>query len=157
MVTRLYWSIFFILGFSQDAAAGIQSSLLDTVIRLPTSIKQITRCGTWQRDNQSGYVQLVLGEVNSGAGTELYVQWISDPMQEDEPAKLVRTIGFPELNDDHAQYYFTSIECFTKQKIIHIKVSGQFEHDEDNRTHHFLIKLVDVGRYQLTEVAPRVK
>jgi hypothetical protein len=156
MVTRLWWCAVFILGISQSAAAGIQSSLLDTVTQLPTAITQISRCGTWRQNNQSGYVQLVLGEVNSGAGTELYVRWISDPTQ-DEPAKLVRTIGFPELNDDHAQYYFTSVECSTNRKIIHIKVSAQFEHDEHNRTHHFLIKLVDIGRYQLAETTRSTK
>lgn len=125
-----------------------QSSLLGTVAKLPIEIRTVTTCGAWKYKGQSGHYRLIVGDVYQGAGTEVYVQWVIAPTQ-DKSQEVLTTLAFPELNDDHAQYYFDTAECLKIGKSYYIKLRGSYEHDEDDKRHEILIRLIDVGRYEV--------
>lgn len=149
-VTNWKANLLFIVGSCSVAYAGIQSSLLGTVQKLPVEIRTVTTCGEWEYEGKSGYYRLVIGDVYHGAGTEVYVQWVIAPTQ-DKSQEVLTTLAFPELNDDHAQYYFETAECLKVGRNQHIKLKGSYEHDEVDREHEITIRLINVGRYELRE------
>jgi hypothetical protein len=124
--------------------------LQNTAEHLPVSIREVKRCGTWQSKDQQGYYRILVGDVYDGAGSELYIQLVTDPGQ-NEPSKIIKTIPISELNNDHAQYYFQSVECVSSRKATNIIVNTLFEHDEKEKNHQFSITMIDVDRYQLIE------
>ena len=133
-----------------SAASASENFMLTPVENLPLSIRQVSRCGAWQEGGRSGYFRVVVGDVAEGAGSELYIQVVTDAGQE-TPSSLVRTIPVSELNDDHAQYYFKSVECVKAGRFYQVNVRALYEHDDVERTHYFSIRLVEADRYQFLE------
>lgn len=136
------------------ASAGTNSYLMADVEKLPIDIRIIRNCGNWQHEGQEGYYRLIVGDVHEAAGSELYVQWISNPSQERRSA-IVTTTPIIELNDDHNQYYLSSVECKTVGKSTYIMVTGLYEHDQGNQIHKISVKLFGLGKYKLDEKVKR--
>jgi len=150
-MVKIFFAIFLIGGLLQSAmATGSESFLLGAVENLPTSLRIVKTCGNWQYGQQEGYYRLIIGDVHNGAGSEVYVQFITNPDQ-NTASKLIKTLAFSELNNDHSQYYFQSIDCSTVGKFTYVNVTGQYEHDEIPKMHHISIKLIDMNHYQLVE------
>ncbi len=149
---KMIRKIIFVLScvcLSQSATA-IESQLYGEVDQLPINIRIVKSCGAWQSDNRDGYYRLIVGGVYDGAGSEIYVQWITNATQE-KKSELVKTLAFPELNNDHAQYSIQSADCKKVGKSTVITAKALFEHDENDQVHEMSIKLIDIGKYQLSD------
>ncbi|MDE5152332.1 hypothetical protein PYL79_21885, partial [Paenibacillus larvae subsp. larvae] len=90
------------------ALAVLPSHAADSWMRaqveaLPAFVRQVLPCGQWQEAGRQGTYRVVEANVHEGAGSELYVQWVTDPLQ-GEASRTTKTLAFPELNDDHRQY-----------------------------------------------------
>lgn len=120
---------------------------MNEVKKIPLEYRTIKTCGTWKAENKDGYYRIVVADVYDGAGSEIYAQWITNTTQE-RKSELIKTLAFPELNNDHSQYSIQTIDCKTKGKFTHIKLKALHEHDETNRIHNISIKLIDVGKYK---------
>lgn len=130
------------------AHAGIQSILMESVEQLPVELRTVETCGNWKHGGRAGYYRLVVGDVYKGVGSEVYVQWIENPTEETS-AKVVATLTFPEINDDHNQYYFTQTQCVKAGRHYEVKLVGFYEHDDFEREHELRIRLIDIGRYEI--------
>lgn len=135
-------------------ASAVESTLLNQVEQLPINYNTVKTCGSWHADDKDGYYRLVVGDVYDGAGSEVYVQWITNATQE-KHAELVKTLAFKELNNDHLQYLITNADCQKDGKSWTIKLKASFEHDEHDEVHRISIKLIDIGAYQLTDKVAR--
>lgn len=131
-------------------AIGSTNLLFDAVENLPASFRIVKHCGNWRHAQQEGYYRLIVGDVYGGAGSEVYVQLMTNPEQ-DAPSKVIKTLSFPELNNDHSQYYFSSADCSKVKEITYVNLKGTYEHDEVEKTHYISIKLIDMDHYQITE------
>jgi hypothetical protein len=141
--------LLFLAGVYQNGYA-IESTLLGEVEKLPIHYRIVKTCGNWKAENKDGYYRLIIGDVYDGAGSEIYVQWITNPTQE-KHSELIKTLAFPELNNDHSQYSFQSADCKKEGKYTFIKAKALYEHDEGEQIHDISIKLIDVGKYQLSD------
>lgn len=151
MVKRFLPVLWLLAAIGQPAHA-IESMLLDRVAALPIEYRLVKSCGSWQADGKEGYYRIIVGDVYDGAGSEIYVQWIEQATQE-KHASLIRTLAFPELNNDHQQYYFLSVECEKKGRHTYVKAKATYEHDEADEVHGISIRLLDIGRYELSRSA----
>jgi hypothetical protein len=86
-------------------------------------------------------------QVYGGAGTEVYMQWLSSPDQSTLEVQLVRTIAIEEFNNDHAQYFFSEATCSGSRSFSSLVLRGTYEHDERPRTRVFNVKVFDTGKY----------
>lgn len=139
--------LLFLIFASQNSYA-LESMWLDEVSKLSVDYRIVSACGSWKAEDREGYYRLVLADVYRGAGSEIYVQWISNPTQEKD-AEVVKTLTFPELNNDHSQYSFQTAECKKIGKFTYIKAKASYEHDEEDLIHNISIKLIDIGKYEL--------
>jgi hypothetical protein len=146
----LFLSLIFISQYSN----AVESNLLNEVNKLPIEYRIIKTCGNWQAENRDGYYRLIVGDVYDGAGSEIYVQWITNATQE-KHSELIKTLTFPELNNDHSQYSFQSADCKKEGKFTYIKAKALYEHDEGNQIHNISIKLIDIGKYELHDKVSR--
>jgi len=146
----LFLSLIFISQYSN----AVESNLLNEVNKLPIEYRIIKTCGNWQAENKDGYYRLIVGDVYDGAGSEIYVQWITNATQE-KHSELIKTLTFPELNNDHSQYSFQSADCKKEGKFTYIKAKALYEHDEGNQIHNISIKLIDIGKYELHDKVSR--
>lgn len=146
----LFLSLIFISQYSN----AVESNLLNEVNKLPIEYRIIKTCGNWQAENKDGYYRLIVGDVYDGAGSEIYVQWITNATQE-KHSELIKTLTFPELNNDHSQYSFQSADCKKEGKFTYIKAKALYEHDEGNQIHNISIKLIDIGKYELHDKVNR--
>jgi len=142
--------IFFILISISGYATSLESMLLESVQALPLNYRIIKTCGDWQVKNTHGYYRLVVADVYDGAGSEVYVQWIAHPTPE-QKSKLIKTLAFSELNDDHSQYLIQTANCEKKGGFLYVTIKALYEHDEKDLVHRFSIKLIDIGKYELRE------
>ena len=143
-------TVFMALVVAGRANAGIESQQLHKVQALRIEVRSVKSCGTWEVDGRSGHYRLVIADVYNGAGSELYVQWVIDATQE-KAAVVLQTVPIRELNDDHSQYDFLSVDCERKGKASYVRARAHFEHDERPKVHVFAIRLLGVGRYELKE------
>lgn len=140
--------------FIFQQAHAVESTLLGDVEKLPIHYRIVKTCGNWKAENKDGYYRLIVGDVYAGAGSEIYVQWITNATQENH-AELIKTLAFPELNNDHAQYSFQSADCRNEGKFTYIKAKALYEHDEGDQIHDISIKLIDIGKYQLSDTVKK--
>ncbi|WP_157462585.1 hypothetical protein [Curvibacter gracilis] len=142
--------IFFTLISISGYAASLESMLLESVQALPLNYRIIKTCGDWRVKDTRGYYRLVVADVDDGAGSEVYVQWITHSTLE-QKSKLIKTLAFSELNNDHAQYLIQTATCEKKGGFAYVTIKALYEHDEKDLVHHFLIRLIDIGKYELGE------
>jgi len=152
MIKKTIVLLFSVYG-SQNANA-IESTLLGDVEKLPVHYRVVKTCGNWTAENKNGYYRLIVGDVYDGAGSEIYVQWITNATQE-KHAEIIKTLAFPELNNDHSQYSFQSADCKREGKSTYIKARALYEHDEGDKIHDISIKLIDIGKYQLSDTVKK--
>lgn len=76
------------------------------------------------------------------------MQWIARSTATGK-SRLVQTLGFSELNDDHSQYYIKTAGCEKRGGFTYVNLKALYEHDEKNKVHDITIKLINVGRYEL--------
>lgn len=141
------------------AVAVLPSHAADSWMRaqveaLPVFVRQVLPCGQWQEAGRQGTYRVVEANVHESAGSELYVQWVTEPLQ-GEASRTTRTLAFPELNDDHRQYRFDSLQCRSRGAGIEITVKARYEHDEDDRLHTFAVRVEPGGSYRMTEAGAR--
>jgi hypothetical protein len=133
---------------------AINSQLLREVSALPTEYRIVQRCGEWRQGDRVGYHRVVVGDVYNGAGSELYVQWIEQSMPDRAPT-VVKTLAVRELNDDHGQYDFESVDCEQRSDRTTIRARATYEHDEPGQVHDISIQLLEVGKYRLSQSVVR--
>lgn len=95
---------------------------------------------------------MVVVDVHEGAGSEIYVQWLTQPTQEAR-SELVRTLAFPELNDDHSQYAIQEMRCRKVGSGIEIAIKAQYEHDTVEKTHAIRVLVKAAGTYAISGMA----
>ena len=83
-----------------------------------------------------------------GVGSELYVQILKNPTQEKD-AEIIKTIKISELNDDHSQYTIKNLNCQSVKSLTYISVEAEYEHDETDVAHRFLIKIDKFNNYKI--------
>jgi hypothetical protein len=132
---------------------AINSMLASEIEHLAPSVKSVWTCGTWGRADVEGRYRIIVGDVNSGAGQELYVQWVAQQPSESAP-RVVTTVAIRELNDDHNQYEIADVRCSVKGRTTRLIVRAINEHDEAQRPRSFTIRLNADGSYRL-EPPPR--
>lgn len=136
--------------FFSEYSVALESLWMDDVENLSVDYRIIKKCGDWRAGGEVGYYRLVVVDVYGGAGSEIYAQWITNPTAENK-SKLVKTLAFSELNNDHSQYFIQSADCERRNGSTYINLKALYEHDEKNKLHDISIKLIDVGRYELRE------
>ncbi|AVS75772.1 hypothetical protein [Paracidovorax cattleyae] len=143
-------------GFAAVPASthAAESWMRAQVEALPASVRQVLPCGQWTEASRQGTYRVVEANVNEGAGSELYVQWVTDPLQ-GEPSRVTKTVAFSELNDDHSQYRFESVQCRARGAAIEITVKARYEHDEDDRLRTFNVRVEPGGGYRVNEAGAR--
>lgn len=155
MVRRPTKQLFFaalVIAFPMAHAAD--SWMRPQVETLPAAIRQVLACGQWTQASRQGSYRVVEANVHEDAGSELYVQWVTDPLQGD-PSRVTRTLAFPELNDDHGQYRFDSVQCRARGGAIEVTVKARYEHDEDDRLRTFTVRVEPGGTYRVSETGAR--
>lgn len=130
---------------------GSISLMKNEVAALPPSIRTITHCGSWKFGQEEGIYRLIIADVYGGVGSEVYVQFVANDKSDLGNYKILKTLDFPELNNDHNQYYFKSIGCKKAGKISYIQLKGTNEHDDANKTHHILIEVLDMEHYKIID------
>ncbi|WCM93865.1 hypothetical protein M5C99_03810 [Acidovorax sp. NCPPB 2350] len=149
-----------ILGALAGAVAALSTAhaadswMRPQVEALPAFVRQVLPCGQWTQGERQGSWRVVNADVHEGAGSELYVQWLTDPLQ-GEPSRITKTLAFPELNDDHRQYRFESLQCRAAGAAIEITVKARYEHDEDDRLRTFTVRVEPGGGYRVRESGAR--
>lgn len=147
MLTRLILPPLFLL-CAVPSANAIQSQFFDAVKALPAELSLVKTCGAWEADGQKGTLRMIVADVMNGVGNELYVQWIAE---ENTTRRLLETLAFPELNDDHGQYTFQTVSCEQRESGVVITVVADYEHDENGQKHEISIELAGVGKYRLSD------
>lgn len=137
-----------------SSAHAADSWMRAQVEALPASVRQVLPCGQWTQASRQGTYRVVEANVNEGAGSELYVQWVTDPLQGD-PSRVTKTVAFSELNDDRSQYRFESVQCRARGAAIEITVKARYEHDEDDRLRTFNVRVEPEGGYRVNEAGAR--
>lgn len=122
-------------------ALGIESQLLGTVRDLPPELYLSVPCGTWSASGSQGYLRLVVVSVYGGAGSETYLQRIETPEQGSQTLKLVETVGFAELNNDHSQYSVSSAHCTRRSGHWVVELVAAYEHDGPGVKHRIRISM----------------
>ena len=133
---------------------AVQSQLATQVEELAVGWRIVKRCGSWQAQGRDGHYRIVVGDVYDGAGSELYVQWVTQATQE-QSAVVVKTVSIAELNDDHNQYDVESVDCLGRGRSTWVRVRATQEHDEGRRWRDITIRLRDGGGYSLDQVVRR--
>jgi len=136
------------------AAHAVESRQRELVAALPPAVRSVQSCGRWREGEADGSYRLVVADVDDGAGTELYVQWLRDPSPSGGPV-LVRSVPVRELNDDHAQFEITELRCLARHASTTVEVRAWFEHDAKPRLHTWRLELRAGGVYRLRAVSPR--
>jgi len=132
--------------------ANASDSLLKAQVEsIPVYVQKVETCGAWTRGEQTGYYRVVVVDVNEGGGSEIYVQWLTYPTQGRKP-EVVRTLAFPELNDDHSQYTIQSMRCKKAGSGIEIAIQAQYEHDTVDRTHAIRVRVKAAGTYAISGI-----
>jgi hypothetical protein len=137
-----------------SSAHAADSWMRAQVEALPVFVRQVLPCGQWQEAGRQGTYRVVEANVHESAGSELYVQWVTEPLQ-GEASRTTRTLAFPELNDDHRQYRFDSLQCRSRGAAIEITVKARYEHDEDDRLRTFTVRVQPGGSYRVAEAGAR--
>lgn len=133
--------------------ANASDSLLKAQVEsLPILVQKVETCGAWTQADRAGYYRVVVVDVHEGAGSEIYVQWLTQPTQERRP-ELVRTLAFPELNDDHSQYAIQEMRCRKVGSGIEIAIKAQYEHDTVEKTHAIRVLVKAAGTYAISGMA----
>lgn len=133
--------------------ANASDSLLKAQVEsLPIHVQKVETCGAWSQADRAGYYRVVVVDVHEGAGSEIYVQWLTQPTQERRP-ELVRTLAFPELNDDHSQYAIQEMRCRKVGSGIEIAIKAQYEHDTVEKTHAIRVLVKAAGTYAISGMA----
>ena len=133
------------------AAHAIESQAIGQVRALPPTLQQVVRCGQWTAGSSTGHYRVVLIEVSSGAGTEVYVQRV----QGGEAPRVVDTIPIEELNNDHAQYQVSTARCAGPGERIRIQLLATFEHDDADLVHRIDIRMSRSGAYSIRDTPTR--
>ncbi|GKS84892.1 hypothetical protein AVMA1855_12090 [Acidovorax sp. SUPP1855] len=133
-------------------ATASESLLTRQVESLPLSVQKVETCGAWTQADRAGYYRVVVVDVHEGAGSEIYVQWLTQPTQE-RRSELVRTLAFPELNDDHSQYAIQEMRCRKVGSGIEIAIKAQYEHDTVEKTHAIRVLVKAAGTYAISGMA----
>lgn len=133
-------------------ATASESLLTRQMESLPLSVQKVETCGAWSQADRAGYYRVVVVDVHEGAGSEIYVQWLTQPTQERRP-ELVRTLAFPELNDDHSQYAIQEMRCRKVGSGIEIAIKAQYEHDTVEKTHAIRVLVKAAGTYAISGMA----
>ncbi|GKS92859.1 hypothetical protein [Acidovorax sp. SUPP2825] len=133
-------------------ATASESLLTRQVESLPLSVQKVETCGAWTQADRAGYYRVVVVDVHEGAGSEIYVQWLTQPTQE-RRSELVRTLAFPELNDDHSQYAIQAMRCRKVGSGIEIAIKAQYEHDTVEKTHAIRVLVKAAGTYAISGMA----
>lgn len=133
--------------------ANASDSLLKAQVEsLPILVQKVETCGAWTQADRAGYYRVVVVDVHEGAGSEIYVQWLTQPTQEAR-SELVRTLAFPELNDDHSQYAIQEMRCRKVGSGIEIAIKAQYEHDTVEKTHAIRVLVKAAGTYAISGMA----
>ncbi len=135
------------VGLACAQATGSVSLQQKRVEGLSGDVVQVVPCGPWRDGDQVGERRLVLMRVHGGAGTEVYLQWLSAPDPATWQVRPVRTIGIGELNNDHAQHLFSQATCSGGRAHASVVLRGVVEHDERARTRVFDVTVQDTGKY----------
>ncbi len=130
-------------------ALGSVSVQRAQVAALSGDVLRVLDCGQWSEGDKFGSRRLVLMRVYGGAGTEVYMQWLSAPEEKTYAIQAVRTIGIEELNNDHSQYVFDHATCRAGKSFATVTLRGTYEHDEKPKVHVFEVRVDNSGKYVL--------
>lgn len=132
------------------SALGIESSALPLAQNLPPEVQQVATCGQWKVGKDSGYYRFIVVTVSGGAGTEVYVQKIEIANATSSSLRILETTTFPQLNNDHSQYYFDTARCGQSGHRHFVELTGTYEHDEEDVEHLVRIYLDPSMPYRVT-------
>lgn len=135
---------------------ALESVHFELVAGLPSFYQMVKNCGDWNSSDGNGYRRVIVTDAYRGVGSELYVQSIKKPTQEKD-AEVVKTIKISELNDDHSQYTIKKLSCQYVKSLTYISIEAEYEHDEVDVTHQFLIKIDINNNYKLFDKTRRKK
>ena len=136
-------------------------TLEETATNLNPFIQSVSMCGEWHHKNEKGRFRVIYGWL--WGHTEIYVQWIADPIwypekgQEERPEPLVvKTLSFPDLNDYESATDLINVKCEKQNGQWAITADAHNGHEEGEAAKYRLtIYLYDIpGKYKLIEVYP---
>ena len=140
-------------GLLSSSSTAVESQALGTVAALPEAITQVFACGSWADQGKHGYFRIVLVTVSGGAGAEVYIQRIVEsPEGSNQVRSVLATVPVRELNNDHAQYAVLAARCAGNNSV---ELRATFEHDSGDAERRIRLKLVQDGRYRMSNVVAR--
>jgi hypothetical protein len=131
-------------------ALALDARLREQVDHLPGEIHSVQTCGTWRGGGESGVHRVVVVDIDEGAASELFVQWVRSPAP-GRPAEVVHSRPIRELGDGHVGVAIQSVRCVSQGKGSSLAIRGLLEHDAAPRVHEWLLTLLPGGGYQLKE------
>jgi hypothetical protein len=158
----------FMAGLVQNVAAAEATDLTlrSAVDRIDASIQSVLTCGFWEYGGERGQFRIATGY---GYGhSELYVQWIADPVE--YPAKkeerrsnylVMKTVGLEEFDNYESATDISTPVCKKVGKDYQIVFRTENHHEDPPVKSTVTITLYDEpGKYKLTEkpvLKPRKK
>jgi hypothetical protein len=116
-------------------ALGMDNIFLDKVKDMDVNIKNVFKCGNWgERPVGGGFYRVILADYYY-VGTEIYVQPIESVLPGALKAKerIVKTIAFPQFNNDHAEYYLENPVCKEIDNGMKLLLNATHTHESDER------------------------
>lgn len=128
----------------------MESQALAIAAALPEAIDRVFTCGAWAEQGRRGHFRLVLVAVSGGAGTEVYLQRIVEPLGDSsQELRVLATVPVRELNDDHGQYAVSAARCVGNNTV---ELRATFEHDVGNVDRRIRLALGNDGQYRISNV-----
>jgi hypothetical protein len=131
-------------------AHALDGRLREQVDHLPAEIRTVQTCGTWRGGGDAGVHRVVVADIDDGAASELFVQWVSEPAP-GRPAEVVHSRPIRELGEGHTRVSIQSVRCVSQGKGSSLAIRGLLEHDAAPRVHEWLLTLLPGGGYQIRE------
>ena len=139
---------------------GAQASSLtleETVKNLDSFIQSVSLCGRWENNNEKGSYRIIYGYL--WGHTELYVQWVADPIWEPKKGQkerrtplVIKTATFPEFNSYESATDFHNIQCKKQSGKWVVTADAENAHEMPTLKYKLLIYLSQKpGKYKLVE------
>lgn len=155
MKIRLLISSFLILlaGVSHAVSLTLERSAKN----LDPFIESVSMCGRWKHNNEKGGFRIIYGYL--WGHTEIYVQWVADPVWFPEKGKKERrvplilyTATFPEYDDYEAAIDLENIKCIQRKDkwMITADADNTNEDDPEKSKYQLIIHLYnEPGKFRI--------
>jgi hypothetical protein len=141
---------------------GMDNLYLDNVKKMDVNIKNVFKCGAWgDLPREGGFYRVILADYYY-VGTEVYIQ----PIESHLPGalrgeeRIVKTITFPQFNNDHAEYYLENPVCREIENGMKLLLDADHYHESDKTDdgkRKVVIEIRGLGEPKIDIMKPRTE